>query len=695
MNKRDLLLEIGVEEIPARFIDDGVAQLAEGLTRWLEEQRISFGSYRTFATPRRMAVLIEDVAERQHDLEEEVRGPAQRIAMDEDGNWTRAAEGFARKQGLSPEELQLAEYKGEMYVFAHKRLQGQDTSELLLSGLPSVLRSLHFPNAMRWGSGRTRFIRPVRWLVCLLGEEQIPVEWAGKRASNRTRGHRFLGQEILLATPAAYQDVLKEEWVIADVAERREMILDQLRELEQKYQFQIPIEEGLINEVTHLVEYPTALLGGFHEDFLSLPKAVLITTMREHQRYFPVETADGTLLPYFITIRNGNENASEQVIKGNEKVLQARLADARFFYEADQKLSVDEAVKRLNQVVFHEELGTVGERTRRIAAVAGRVAEQLQLDAETMEKVERSAAICKFDLSTQMIDEFPELEGIMGEEYARQAGEDPEVAEGIREHHLPRFSGDDLPAGVVGAVIGVADKMDTVASFFAIGMEPTGSQDPYGLRRRAAGIVQILLDRDWQEVSLDLLISLALDRLEAEGLLRRPRADVSAALESFFVPRMKAVLQEKGIRYDVVDAVLAAGTAHPHWVVEKAQVLAQRMEEEEFKSIAEGLIRAANLARQQTEVHEIDPAYFTNSAEQNLLRAIQTASEAVGTCQAERDAAGLYDILAQMAPAIHQFFDEVMVMAEEEEIRANRLALLHQVTALTKQFAHFDKLVFS
>lgn len=695
MTKRDLLLEIGVEEIPARFVDNGVAQLAEKVTDWLTAQRISFDSYRTFATPRRLAVIVENVSDRQPDLEEEVRGPAKRIAMDEEGNWTRAAEGFARKQGLTTAELKLAEYKGETYVFAYKRSSGELTYNLLLKELPSLFGSLHFPHGMRWGSGRTRFIRPVRWLTCLWGDEPIPVEWAGKRATNKTYGHRFLGQEIMLTSPNNYLEALREEWVIADVTERKQMIRDQLTALEEEHQFRIPVEEDLLNEITHLVEYPTSLVGRFQEEFLTLPKEVLITTMREHQRYFPVEGEDGRLLPYFVTVRNGDATATDLVRKGNEKVLQARLSDARFFYEEDQKLSIDEAVARLDQVIFHDELGSIGDRTQRIVFIARELAQLLELDEVTRAKVERAAKICKFDLSTQMVDEFPELEGVMGEEYARQKGEDPEVALAVREHLLPRFPGDSLPTGVVGAVIGLADKMDTIASFFAIGIVPTGSQDPYGLRRRAAGILQILLDQDWRKVSLKQLILLSLKSLEEKDLLQRSRESLVADLESFFMPRMKAILQDEEIRYDVIDAVLAVGIHYPHWVVEKARVLAAQMEEEAFKSVAEGLIRATNLAQKAEEDRQVDPELLTEEAEQNLLQKIEETKEMVHRCQEERDAAGLYDALASLTPTIHQFFDDVMVMVEEEEIRANRLALLREVSTLANQFADFDKLVFS
>ncbi|SEN04741.1 glycine--tRNA ligase subunit beta [Lihuaxuella thermophila] len=693
MNRKDLLLEIGCEEIPARFVDSAAIQLGGKLAEWLSSHRISFQSYQLYATPRRLTVLVSGVAERQEDLSEEVKGPAARIARTPEGGWSKAAEGFARKQGVSVEQLVLKEFKGETYVFARIHQQGEKTVDQLRKGLPEVLEALHFPKTMRWGSGRTRFIRPVRWLVCLFGEEVVPVEWAGVTAGNKTRGHRFLGTETVISSPAHYVKQLKEQYVIVDVEERRKLISSQLRQLEEKNGWVIPVDLGLLAEVTHLVEYPTALSGTFEEEFLSLPKEVLITTMREHQRYFPVESKDGKLLPFFVTVRNGNEEGLAYVAKGNEKVLRARLADARFFYEEDLKLPIETAVKKLDQIVYQEELGSVGDRVRRIQRIALALGHQLGLDEEMMKKLERAAAICKFDLSTQMVGEFPELEGTMGREYALHAGESAEVAEAVYEHHLPRFAGDDVPQNPIGTLLSLADKMDTIASSFGIGIQPTGSQDPYGLRRRAAGIVQILLREESSNVSLSGLWQLALNQLEEAGLLKVPRDEVEKGLEQFFALRLKTVLQEEEIRYDVIDAVLASGIAHPSFLLKKARVLMDQLERESFKKEVEGFTRAANLAAKADDP-VLNKERLTEPAERSLAQALQEATALFDRASANEDPLSMYHALAHMVPAIHSFFDQVMVMVEDPQVRNNRLALLKEITRLVKHYASFELIVF-
>jgi glycyl-tRNA synthetase beta chain len=696
VTKRDLLLEIGCEEIPARFIDDLRHQLADRLQKWLKEQRIDAKKAVTYATPRRIAVLIGDVAERQEDLDEEVRGPAKKIALTPDGSWSKAAEGFARKQGVPVDALVFDEFKGETYVFARKRVEGQPTATLLAEGLPSVLSSLHFPKTMRWGAERTRFIRPVRWLVCLFGEETVSFSWAGVTAGNRTRGHRFLGKEVTLSHPGQYVEALREQWVIADVNERRERILDQLRRMEAERGWRIPVAEDLLDEVTHLVEYPTVLAGSFDADFLVLPRAVLITTMREHQRYFPVESADGRLLPHFVTVRNGDETSLDVVAKGNEKVLRARLADARFFYDEDLKLPIDQAVEKLDQVVFHEELGTVGDKVRRIVHLADRLADALQWEEDRRRVLKRAAQICKFDLSTQMVYEFPELEGIMGEEYARKAGEDEEVARAIKEHHQPRHAGDETPQSAIGAVIGLADKMDTIAACFGIGIQPSGSQDPYGLRRRASGIVQILLDHGWSQLTLDQLWTIALERLQSDGLLKKSVEETAVELRSFFAQRLKTVLQEEGIRYDVIDAVLGADISRPKLVLAKARVLMDRASAyETYKLAVEGFTRTANLGVKGTPNVPLAEADMTEPAERKLYEAYQEAEKAFMASLSEQDADGMYEALASMVPVIHRFFDEVLVMVEDETVRTRRLGLLRRITDLVHQFARFDQLVLT
>ncbi|OYD07679.1 glycine--tRNA ligase subunit beta [Paludifilum halophilum] len=695
MTDRDLLLEIGCEEIPARFVEGAAAQLSEKLSAWLKQNRIAFRFARTYATPRRLAIVVQGVAEKQTDMEEEVKGPPRRIAVSEDGGWTKAAEGFARKQGIRVDDLQSKELKGETYIFARKHHAGRPTVDLLREGLPALFESLHFPKTMRWSSRRTRFIRPVRWMVCLFGEETVPVEWAGITASNRTRGHRFLGEETVVTAPDRYVDALRDQWVVADIEERRSAIRKQLSQMEREQGWRIPIDEGLLDEVTHLVEYPTALYGSFDESFLELPAAVLITTMREHQRYFPVEGPDGELLPYFVTVRNGDDTALDQVAKGNEKVLDARLADARFFYDEDLKLPIRKAVEKLDHVVYFEDLGTIGDQMRRIRSLVLQMAYRLGLEAGEVQQVLRAAEIAKFDLSTNMVDEFPELSGVMGEEYARKAGEDPVVARTILEHHYPRFSGDTLPPSTLGALISLADKVDAVVSAFSIGIQPTGSQDPYGLRRRAAGAVQILVEKGWTSISLDDIISIALERLDSDGWLKRPREEVKKELVSFFNMRLKPVLQEEGIRYDLIDAVLASDTSFPRLVLEKAKVLSAQVEQEGFKHVVEGFSRAANLAEKGKQGVQVNPDHFQEQAEQELFNAVHTAAEAFQQGRSRHDARRMYEAISTLAPVIHDFFDRVLVMADDETVRHNRLALLRRIDDLVSGFAAFKKIVFA
>ncbi|SFJ08635.1 glycine--tRNA ligase subunit beta [Thermoflavimicrobium dichotomicum] len=694
MDKRDLLLEIGCEEIPARFVQDAIRQLGERMANWLTAHRISYSDIQTFATSRRLTVWVRQVAESQEDVYEEVRGPAERIAKTPDGKWSKAAEGFARKQGVSVEQLELREVKGEVYVFANRHVPGNRTTDELIKGIHEIIAGINFPKTMRWGSDKTRFIRPIRWLVCLFGEEIVPITFAHVRASNISYGHRFLGNKTSIASADQYVDALRQQYVIVDVDERRQLILDQLRQLEEKHNWKIPVDAGLLEEVVFLVEYPTALYGSFSKEFLKLPKEVLITTMREHQRYFPVETKDGELLPYFVTVRNGDDHGIETVAKGNEKVLRARLSDARFFYEEDLKLPIDQAVEKLDRIVFQEDLGTMGDRVRRIHSLALQLGNQLQWDPSRLEKLDRAASICKFDLATQMVGEFSELEGYMGQVYALRHGEDKEVAEAVYEHHLPRSAGDRVPQGSLGTILALADKIDTIVGSFGVGIQPTGSQDPYGLRRRAAGIVQILLQEKWSAVSLTQLIQLALDRLEKEGLLKIEREKVEKEVSQFFALRLKAVMQEQDIRYDVIDAILSADLADLYLAVSKAQVLMEQLERESFKLEVEGFTRTANLAKKAKEVH-LHRQELQEPAERDLLQAYDEASEQFNKAREQRDPLMMYQAIAHMVPQIHHFFDHVMVMVEDERVRNNRLALLKEITELVRQYAAFEHIVFA
>ncbi|WP_044642388.1 glycine--tRNA ligase subunit beta [Risungbinella massiliensis] len=692
MSTQDLLLEIGCEEIPARFVEDGKNQLAQKVTDLLTAERISFESVESFATPRRLAVRVLGVAELQADQSEEVRGPAAKIAKAPDGTWSKAAQGFARKNGVELDQLEIREFKGDHYVFAVRQEKGLPTTEVLQDKLASLISSLPFPVTMRWGARKERFIRPVRWLVALFGEEVIPFEWAGVTADRTSQGHRFLGNAVLLNDPSEYQEKLLQESVMVDPEERKSLILKQIQELEQEQGWNVPIDEGLLEEVTYLVETPTVLTGTFEKEYLQVPKEVLITTMREHQRYFPVENLDGELLPFFLTVRNGDRHQLEVVAKGNEKVLRARLADAEFFYLEDQKQTIDQYLAKLDKIVYQEELGTVGDRLRRVANLAQHIGSQMDLAAEEQADLTRAATIAKFDLATQMIGEFPELEGYMGGIYASLAGEKESVAKAIEEHYFPHHAGDLLPEQRISLILSLADKVDQISSSFGIGIQPTGSQDPYGLRRKAAGVTQIYLESNYGLPSLESVLSLSIGELQSAGLLKKERDAVLSDLIDFVGLRFKAAVQEQ-IRYDVLDAILLSGLSNPALTKAKGEVLMQQLERSDFKGEVEGFTRVANLAK-KANLTQANPELFQTDAEQKLYKAYQHAMNSYQSAMESSHPNQMYQALAGMTPEIHQFFDDVMVMVEEEQIRENRLALLAQITQLTNDFANFDQIVF-
>jgi len=690
---RDLLLEIGMEEIPSRFVLGAVEQLAERMRGWLESSGLSHGALESYATPRRIAVLVKDLEERQQDRTEEVKGPSQKIAVDDAGNWTKAALGFARSQGVDPAELFLKDIGGVMYVHARKTTVGRETAEALPEALAQIVTSMSFPKNMRWGHHELRYVRPIRWICAMYGQDIVPMEIAGVRSGNRTFGHRFLGKEVALESASAYVSALRRQFVFADMEQRKRLILDQLNELASSRNWRIGIEEDLLEEVLFLVEYPTVLYGQFSPEFLEIPQEVLITSMREHQRYFPVFDEAGKLLPFFVTVRNGDTRSLDVVARGNEKVLRARLSDARFFYQEDQKLKIGDALEKLEKVVFHEELGTVGDKVRRIRANADRLADMIGVDGDTLAKTRRAADICKFDLVTQMVYEFPELQGIMGEDYARLAGEDPEVARAVFEHYQPRSASDSVPASVIGAIVSIADKIDTIAGCFSIGLVPTGSQDPYALRRQAGGIVHMLLHHRFP-VRLEELFNAALDALGAQRELKRSREDIVRDLYEFFGLRVKHVLGEFA-RYDVVDACLARPKSIDRIpaVVRRAKALMERIGTESLKADVEAFNRVANLAA-KADGEEIDPGLFQEGAEKELYKAAMTVGETIVRWSNEEGReAEILDAYSGLRDPINRFFEEVMVMVEDSRVRANRLALLRKVDLLLKLFADFQKLV--
>ncbi|MED4779335.1 glycine--tRNA ligase subunit beta [Brevibacillus choshinensis] len=689
MSKRDLLLEVGLEEMPARFVASAAAQLKEKVEKWLAAERIPFEQITSMESPRRFAVLIDGLAEKQPDRNDEAKGPARKIAQDEAGNWSKAALGFARSNGVEPDQLYFKDVNGVEYVHARKSEVGKATKDLLPQ-LAETIAGMNFPKNMRWGANDLKYVRPIRWMVALFGEELIDLEIAGVKSGRITRGHRFLGTEVEINHPAEYASKLAEQHVMVNPDERRATIVEQIRRMEQENGWKIPMDEGLLDEVVHLVEYPTALYGTFEKEFLTIPREVLVTSMREHQRYFPVENAQGQLLNHFVTVRNGDARALENVAKGNEKVLRARLSDARFFYVEDQKLPIGSCLKRLETIVFHEELGTIGDKVRRVRKTASQIAEKLGVSQEEAKQVDRIAEIAKFDLVTNMVGEFPELQGIMGEDYARKAGENDVVASGVFEHYLPRFAGDQTPKSAQGAIVSLADKLDTIVGIFSIGIVPTGSQDPYGLRRMAAGIVTILLERNWQ-LSLEQLWDATLETYTAQGVNKRTVEEVKKDLVDFFALRLKNVLQENGVRYDVVDAVLSSEMSYVPEMMAKAKALMTAVGDEEFKLIVEQFTRVNNLA-QKAEADAVDEALFVEEVERSLYQAYLSVQQEVDSLD---DQAKTLATLATLREPIQSFFDQVMVMAEDQAVRANRLGLLLRLSRLIFAYADFSKVVFA
>ncbi|WP_028783246.1 glycine--tRNA ligase subunit beta [Thalassobacillus devorans] len=682
-----VLFEVGLEELPARFIDDALIQLEEKTKEWLDDLRLPYETIATMSTPRRLTVKIEGLPEKQPDIEEVAKGPAKKIAFDEQGKWTKAAIGFAKGQGKSVEDIYFKELKGTEYVHINKFIEGEATKNLL-DQFKDVILSLNFPKNMRWGDKQLRYVRPIRWLIALYGDEVIPFSISGVQTGKTTFGHRFLGKQVAVDHADNYEKILKEQFVIADVMLRKEMIAAQIEKLAQDKGWEVLVDEDLLNEVTHLVEYPTVFYGAYSADFLVVPEEALITSMKEHQRYFPVRSREGELLPYFVAVRNGDEKHLDNVARGNEKVLKARLADARFFYEEDQKAPIEQSLEKLSRMVFQEDLGTIADKVQRTVKLADAVSEHLQLDKTTKKHVTRTAEICKFDLVTHMVDEFPELQGIMGEKYARIFGEDDVVATAINEHYMPRQANGMLPETVAGTIVSIADKLDTIVGCFSIGIIPSGSQDPYGLRRSAIGILQMLDKQAW-DIRLETLVSTALSMNVKLGLTNRTEKEIAEDLKEFFHIRASYLLREEGVASDIVEAVLAEGIQHVPFTKEKAKLLAAKRNDEAFKSTHEALGRVLNLAK-KTNVEKVDKALFENETEHDLFEKYQNISPVYEDALLKHDAVKALETLGTLAEPIHAFFDQTMVMAEDEQLRENRLGLLNLIAKEVYAFADLN-----
>ena len=688
MANKDILLEIGLEELPARYVTDSMNQLADKVRNWLETMKINYRELKAFSTPRRLAVLVLDVAGTQEDVSEEAKGPARKIAQNDDGEWSKAAIGFSRGQGMSVDDIYYKEINGVEYAHVKKFIKGKQTIELLPE-LKDLITSIHFPKNMRWADNDLKYIRPIKWIMALFGQEVIPFSITNVTTADWSMGHRFLGGKWHLTSAKDYEEFMLEQKVIVDPVKRKNMIVEQLKNIEEAKDWVIPVDEDLLEEVNNLVEYPTALYGGFESEFLELPQEVLITSMKEHQRYFPVKSKDGKLLPQFVTVRNGGSDHLENVARGNEKVLRARLSDAAFFYREDQKNDIESCLNKLTSIVYHEEIGTLAEKVKRVRRLTNILTEKLSFSSQDKVDADRAAEIGKFDLVTNMVNEFPELQGVMGERYARQKGESEAVAIAINEHYKPRNAEDDTPATEVGAVLSVADKMDTICSFFAIGMIPTGSQDPYALRRQATGIVQILLHQNWT-IGLEELIQESLSLLNEDGKVKQKMEAVTDDLVTFFKLRLKYLLQEKDVRHDLIDAILGAEVGDIHSLFNRARVLEANKNKADFKENIEALSRVINIATKSESQGEINTSLFENDYEQRLYERYVSLQEQLSEHVTEET---YFELLVSLKNDINQYFDHTMIMADDAAIKQNRLHLMVQLSNLIKKFANVSEII--
>ena len=689
---RDLVVEIGCEEIPARLMPETLARLKELAEDMLADKRLSFTEVKTVGTPRRLVLVARDLAEETAARVTEVKGPPAKAAYDASGQPTRAAEGFARSQGVELSALVVRTVDGGQYVFATKSEQGRPAQQVLARELPALIRSLSFPRPMRWGNRELKFVRPIRWLLALFGSEPVEFELDGIKSDCYTYGHRFLAPgPFLVANTEDYFNSLEKGYVVLVPEERKSLIRTQGDELAQKVNGRVLWTEDLLTEVMFLVEYPTALMGSFAPEYLALPSDAIVTPMKDHQRYFPVVNPEGDLLPYFIAVRNGTFDHLDLVRAGNEKVLRARLADARFFFQEDQKTALADRVERLRQIVFQEDLGTLYDKSQRLMSLVRFLAKQVRLDETSTSFVERAAYLAKTDLTTNMVNEFPELQGVMGREYALLSGEHAVVAQAIAEQYLPRFAGDELPATLSGALLALSDKIDTIVGCFGRGLIPTGSEDPYGLRRLGTGSVNIILDQEL-DVSLAELVSRATASYEEQKLMPRPASEVTVEVDEFLTQRLRIVLEDKNLRYDVVDAVLAVLPHHPSQSYRRAELITRLRKEPFFADMLQAFIRVGNLARQAGE-EELCPELLTESAEIDLYKHYAGLRAEVPKLLKQDRGREAIEQLSTLALPVDRFFTDVLVMVEDQKVRANRLALLRQVRDLALSVADFSRLV--
>ncbi|WP_205272483.1 glycine--tRNA ligase subunit beta [Lactococcus taiwanensis] len=664
------LLEIGLEEIPAHLVTPSINQLAERMETFLKENRLKFDKIIKFSTPRRLAILVEGLAEASEAIDEEVKGPSAKIAKDAQGNWSKAIQGFSRGQGATPDDLIL---KGD-YYYAKKHIDGVKAEEILSKVGDEVIAKMTFSTYMKWGNNDFLFVRPIQWIVSLLEDKVVAFDLLDVTANRFSRGHRFLANvEVELKNANDYASKMPENFVLVDAEQRKAEISAQILALASENKWQVTLHKDLLEEVNNIVEYPTAFVGSFDPKYLSVPAEVLVTSMRDNQRYFEVYNQEGQLAPNFISVRNGNAENIENVVLGNEKVLVARLEDAEFFWKEDQKLKIEDLVAKLAKVTFHAKIGSITEHMARTKEIAAKLADIAGLTDEEKRDVARSAEIYKFDLLTGMVGEFDELQGVMGEKYALLAGENANVSAAIREHYMPTSAEGELPETKVGSVLAAADKIDSVLSFFNVGLIPSGSNDPYALRRAVQGLIRIIEKMNWH---FDL--SLFIDQFEGENHLE---------ILDFVKARIQKLLLEKLDRHDIVEAAINSSSFDVANIMEVAFVIDAHKDHRPFKPSMENITRSINIVKKNKSTSSVNAASFESQAEQNLYDVVVSLQDEWMQLSAENK---FRTLVHDLCPAIENFFENVMVMAEDEAVRENRLALLSEVVTLTSSMADFS-----
>ena len=664
---KDLLFEIGAEEIPAGFMPNILGQLKQLAETKLNDAHLPFESIATYGTPRRLALIVKGLADTSAEISERHKGPSASIAYDADGNATKAAIGFARGKGLDVADLIVE----DGYIYAETKTAGVPAKDIVTEMLPQLITGLNFPKSMHWGNLDAKFVRPVRWLVALLDEDVIPVEFATVQSGNVTRGHRFLGaDEITIKNAASYVDTLKENFVMVDQDARRELISKQLHDMAASKNASIVWDDDLLEEINYLVEWPTALCGSFEESYLALPDAAIITPMKDHQRYFPLVDQDGKLLPMFLTVRNGSDHSIEVVQAGNERVLRARLDDAKFFFNEDRKKPLIDRQDGLTKIVFQEGLGNLADKTERLLKLGRVFGEECGLHEDAAVVLERATELAKTDLTTGMVTEFTELQGVMGKEYALLDGESSEVAEAIFEQYLPRFAGDVLPQTEAGKVLSIIDKVDNIVATFSRGLIPTGSQDPYALRRQTIGILNILLGSEWN-ISLRPIFKASMELLNVPA---EKQDELLGQVEAFFTLRLKNIFLDREVPHHVIDLLLSnneLSVADAEGLVNA--LLANRIDEN--VELVQAYTRMYNLVK-DVEYTGVNSDLLKEDAEKELFEAASKASEASSAAWEAGDYDAVVAVPATLVPAINKFFEDVMVMDKDEAIKANRLQLV-------------------